>query len=112
MIHLAAIALWVAVAGPLTFESESRDIGTVARRSRTETVFRFINSSQMPVVITGVETPCGCTKVRFSQRPVMPGATDSLTVVFNATDRGVFYKRITVGTSSGEQTIAVRGKVE
>lgn len=97
---------------PLRFENESRNLGVVARKSRTETVFRFVNDTQMPVVITGADVPCGCTKVRFSPRPVMPHATDSLTVVFNATDRGAFYKKITIATSSGRQTIAIRGTVE
>ena len=103
-----ALLLCVATAGaasPLKFGDESRDLGT-------EAVFRFVNDSHMPVVITGAKTPCGCTKVRFPSRPVMAGAADSLTVVFNATERGAFYKKITITTSSGEQTLAIRGTVE
>lgn len=110
-----ALLLCMATAGaasPLKFGGESRDLGKVARKSRTEAVFRFVNDSHMPVVITGAKTPCGCTKVRFPSRPVMAGAADSLTVVFNATERGAFYKKITITTSSGEQTLAIRGTVE
>ncbi len=109
-----ALLLCVATAGaasPLKFGDESRDLGKVARKSRTEAVFRFVNDSHMPVVITGAKTHCGCTKVRFPSRPVM-AAADSLTVVFNATERGAFYKKITITTSSGEQTLAIRGTVE
>ncbi|MDE6482237.1 MAG: DUF1573 domain-containing protein [Rikenellaceae bacterium] len=115
LIALTAAVSCIAVASaasPLKFESESRNLGRVARKSRTETVFRFVNDTQAPVVITGAKSPCGCTKVRFPSRPVMPHATDSLTVVFNATERGAFYKKITIATSSGQQTIAVRGTVE
>ncbi len=96
----------------LRFESASLDMGHVRHKSRTEAVFRFSNNGEKPIVITGAQTACGCTKVGFSSRPVMAGESDSLTVRFHAIDKGAFYKKITLTTTDGRQTIAIRGVVE
>ena len=109
----AAVLCTIASAtSPLRFGADSRNLGKVARKSRTQTVFRFVHDTPEPVVRTEAISSCGCTQVRFSPRPVMPGAEDSLTVVFNAKERGAFYKKIIIVTSSGRQSIAVRGMVE
>ncbi len=97
---------------PLKFERESVDLGRVGYKSTTSVTFRFTNVSPTHVVITDAETACGCTKVKFSSKPIIKGATDSLTVRFNAIDKGAFYKKIELVTSQGRQRIAIRGTVE
>ncbi|MDE6183603.1 MAG: DUF1573 domain-containing protein [Rikenellaceae bacterium] len=98
--------------GVLSFEQESLGLGRVRHKSRTEVVFRFSNNGEKPIVITGAETACGCTKVDFSSKPVMEGCSDSLTVRFHAIDKGAFYKKITLTTTGGRHTIAIKGVVE
>lgn len=97
----------------ISFERPDRRLGALDRGSRTRMRFVFENTGRAPLVIHEIVTTCGCTRPRFSRRPVLPGQRDSLSVTFEAKDPGAFYKKIRVKSNAlnGECVLSVQGTV-
>ena len=57
--------------------------------------FVYKNVGEVPFVINKIEASCGCTRARYSKRPVNPGETDTIRVSYdgNGFSGGSFTKR-------------------
>lgn len=90
------------------------DLAKVKLKEKRTVLFPFVNNSDNPLVIIDAVTACGCTKVSFDKRPVMPHATDTIRVVFNAKERGAFYKKIEIRSNAPEKitVFSIKGIVE
>jgi hypothetical protein len=53
--------------------------------------FVFTNTGDAPLIIDEAQVACPCTKVTFPQKPVPPGATDSILVTFDTNHK--FYNQ-------------------
>ena len=75
--------------------------------------FILTNNSDAPVVITKVQTTCGCTSPSWTKEPIEQGKTGTISVVFNpAGQRGQFNKGITVSTNQASQIhLSIKGEV-
>ncbi|MEQ8927797.1 MAG: DUF1573 domain-containing protein [Fulvivirga sp.] len=84
--------------GPeITFQEEQFDFGDIHQGDRVEHVFAFENTGTEPLIITNVQTTCGCTAPNWPRDPVAPGQTSEIKVVFNSTGKmGRQHKVITV----------------
>ena len=49
--------------------------------------FRFKNVGPKPLVITSTTTSCGCTVPEKPEKPILPGETGFIKVVFNSKDK-------------------------
>ncbi len=75
----------VVVDGPaITFEEESHDFGDIYQGDRVEYTFKFENTGTQPLIITNVQTTCGCTASEWPREPVFPGESSNLKVNFNS----------------------------
>ena len=71
--------------GPaITFEEASFDFGDIHQGDQVEHVFNFENSGNQPLIITNVQTTCGCTATDWPREPILPGDAQSLKVKFNS----------------------------
>lgn len=80
---------------------------------KKDTVFYFANNSEKAVVIRNVAVSCGCTHVKWSESPVLPGGKGKIEVGFTAEKEGIFFKKIVIfvnGTSK-PVTLAIKGCV-
>ena len=96
------------VPGPsITFEEVSFDFGDIHQGDKVSHVFNLDNSGDAPLIITNVQTTCGCTATDWPRDPIAPGETASIKVNFNSTGKmGRQNKIITVisnATSSVSQ---------
>lgn len=76
--------------------------------------FRYVNTGDEPLVITGARANCGCTTPRYQVEPVAPGDTAQITVAYDASGRpGRFSKKVFVDTNTNPQrsTLTVKGVV-
>jgi hypothetical protein len=89
----------------LKWEKTSIELGEISLNKPVEVSYKFINTSNAPLVISDVNTSCGCTAAKHSQEPVQPGESSMITVTYNAKNPGVFNKTITVNTSADAQPI-------
>src|SRR5215204_1782185 len=73
------------------------NFGTVAEGEKVTYNFRFRNSGSKPMVITNTSASCGCTVPEKPEKPIMPGETGFIKVVFNSKGKlGHNEKNITV----------------
>ena len=71
--------------GPyITFEETSHDFGDIYQEDKVEHVFAFENTGTAPLIITSVQTTCGCTAPEWPKEPVLPGESGNIKVVFNS----------------------------
>ena len=72
--------------GPIiTFEESSFDFGDIFQDDKVEHIFTFENSGNAPLLITNVQTTCGCTASEWPKEPVMPGEKANIVVNFDST---------------------------
>lgn len=66
--------------------------------------YRWTNTGDKPLVITRVETTCGCAAASYDRRPVLPGGEGSVTVTYHPKRHpGYFRRRIFVFTQLSEK---------
>ncbi|WP_418983606.1 DUF1573 domain-containing protein [Alistipes sp.] len=98
----------------LRFAQTSHDFGDVARKGGDLTYeFAFTNAGDAPLVLTRVITSCSCLKASFSKKPVAPGGSGVVRIVYepHKAEPGVFNKVIQVcsNAASGRDLITVQG---
>jgi hypothetical protein len=72
------------------------DFGTIPQGKPVFHFFEVTNNGKTPMVISNVQTSCGCTTPEWSKEPIAPGATTKIRVGYNAAAEGHFDKYITV----------------
>lgn len=60
------------------------NFGTISEGDKVEYNFRFKNTGKKPLVVTNASASCGCTVPEKPEKPVMPGETSFIKVVFNS----------------------------
>jgi hypothetical protein len=95
------------------WEAQIVDLGDVPYRQNTDAEFKLTNNGNQPLLITTAKASCGCTNLRYSQEPILPGKTATMAVTFNGTGNGPFRKSITVQTNATETptVLQITGKV-
>lgn len=75
----------------------SFDFGKVADGEKVEYSYRFRNSGSKPLVVANATASCGCTVPQKPEKPIMPGDTGYIKIVFDSKGRvGTAHKSITV----------------
>ena len=117
--NIVVIALFTLIYGvceaQIIFLENSHDFGEIVEDGgKVEHIFTFRNISPKPAVVVSAYTSCGCTKVEFSRKPVMPDSTATMKVVFNPMNYpGSFARKITIVTADGalKEPLLITGKV-
>ncbi len=92
------------------------DYGTVSRDSDDGVrSFEFTNTGNKPLIITNVQSTCGCTVPSKPTEPIMPGKTGKIDVKYNMSP-GRIAKTITVETNAtnvpdGKVSLRIKGEV-
>ena len=60
------------------------NFGKVTEGEKVTFNFRFKNSGSKPLVIASTSASCGCTVPEKPERPILPGETGFIKVVFNS----------------------------
>lgn len=104
-------AAGVAVAAPrVQWLNPDYDFGAIAEADGVaQGEFRFVNTGDAPVSVTGVHTSCGCTTAQIPREPVSPGDTAVIAVQYDPTGRpGKFEKKVTVNFSDDVPRTSLR----
>jgi len=72
------------------------DFGTIPQGKPVYYFFEVTNTGKDPMVISNVQTSCGCTTPEWSKEPIAPGGTAKVRVGYNAAGEGHFEKTITI----------------
>lgn len=90
------------------------DFGQLKQGDTTSHAFTFTNTGQAPLLITHVQTTCGCTATDWPRTPVLPGASGKVRVSFNSAGKmGRQNKIVTVmhNTPKAEDQLTMSGIV-
>lgn len=79
----------------------SFNFGEIMEGEKVEYSYRFVNSGLKPLVIITASASCGCTVPQKPEKPVLPGETGFIKIVFDSKGRvGNAYKTITVTSNA------------
>lgn len=67
----------------LSFNEMEHDYGTVKEDSDNTTNFIVTNTGKKPLIIEKVDASCGCTTPQKPEKPILPGKSDKIKVVFH-----------------------------
>ncbi|MBC9795474.1 DUF1573 domain-containing protein [Sinomicrobium weinanense] len=99
----------------IEFEKKEHDFGTIQRGTAVETVFKFTNTGNAPLIITNASSSCGCTVPEFHKdEPIAPGETGELVVKYNGSGINQVSKTVTVTTNTekGSELVKIKAFVE
>ncbi len=99
--------------GVFQFDMEEIDYGTIQQNDNGVRKFTFTNRGRAPILISKVNTSCGCTVPSFSKEAVLPGERGIIEVKYSAKKTGRFSKSITVISNADEpmKTLKIKGNV-
>ena len=76
------------------------DFGEIEQGIPKEAQFKLTNEGKEPLLIQTAKASCGCTNLKYSQEPVLPGKFTIVAATYNAAAMGPFNKSITVTTNA------------
>jgi len=91
------------------------NFGSVISGEKVEYNYKFKNTGNNPLVVFEAHASCGCTVPEKPEKPVLPGETGYLKVVFNSEGRhGVNEKEINVSSNAnpGFPILKLKGEVK
>ncbi len=98
----------------MSFEKSEHDFGTIIQGTPQETIFKFTNTGDAPLIITDARSSCGCTVPQYPKNtPIAPGATGELVVKFNGSGKNQVTKTVTVtaNTQKGSELLRIKAFV-
>ncbi|MFM6976938.1 MAG: DUF1573 domain-containing protein [Sphingobacteriaceae bacterium] len=95
------------------FDKETYDFGKIPQGTPVSVDFKFTNTGDEPIIITNVESTCGCTVPKFTSTPVKKGESGTISVTYNAAAVMPFSKAITVKSNAKTpvKVLYIKGEV-
>ena len=97
----AAIAFGAA-AQEISFSKTLHEFGNIAKGADATYRFEFTNTGKAPLVISDVQSTCGCTVPAYPKgTPINPGESNTIAVRYNRTDnKGAFNRSVMVKSNA------------
>lgn len=86
----------------IKFDTKEIDMGTFSSSDCVQKcTFKFTNAGDAPLIIHQAVASCGCTVPTYTKKPIKPGESGEIKVVYNGAGKfpGKFKKTITVRTN-------------
>lgn len=95
------------------FVTESIDYGKISQGSEGTRTFEFTNIGDAPLIITGVQSTCGCAVPKKPEKPIMPGEKGQIQVSYDTSRMGGFSKAVTIisNAKQSRKRIKIKGFV-
>ena len=114
---IANTAMFAQAGAKIEFLNDTTiDYGTVSKDSDSGVrTFEFKNTGNAPLIITNVQSTCGCTVPSKPTEPILPGKTGKIDVKYNM-NPGPIRKTITVESNAvnyegGRIPLKIKGEV-
>jgi len=99
----------------ISFEEEEHDFGTIINGTPVETIFKYTNTGNSPLVVSNIKSSCGCTVPQdWNKDPLAPGESAQFTVKFNGKGANQVSKTITLttNTENGSEAVKIKAFIE
>ena len=96
--------------GPqIVFDKTKIIIDTLNAEEVGKCTFRYTNIGDQPLILSNVITTCGCVQSNYSDKPLMPGLTDSISFELRIKELGQFTKAVVVKSNAiNESAVTLR----
>ncbi|MET3114150.1 hypothetical protein AAKU52_001883 [Pedobacter sp. CG_S7] len=84
------------------FEKEIHNFGKIPSNKPSTVEFKFTNIGDTPLIISNVESTCGCTVSEYTKTPVKKGETGVVKVTFTPTGTALPFSKIITLTSNSK----------
>jgi len=72
-------------------------------------IFQFTNTGDADLVLTSATASCGCTVPKYNKKPVAPGESGNIEVIFDTSGRdGVQTKTVVVQSNAENNLVILR----
>jgi hypothetical protein len=93
----------------IIFREYQHNFGKVAEGEKVSCNFTFDNKGTENLIISSATTTCGCTVSKYDKKPIIPGASGNLEVVFDTSGRsGMQTKTITVKSNASKPVVLIK----
>lgn len=89
----------------ISFDKNECDLGDILWKKPTTVTFTVINTGNQPLVITDVDTSCGCLNPVWTKKPIQPKGFGTVSATFDAKMLGHFQKEIGVYCNASDQPV-------
>lgn len=99
----------------ITFDKSEHNFGTLLQGEVVTYSFHFTNTGNAPLLISNVNTSCGCTVADFSREPINPGKDGYIKASYNSKGHhGLQTRSLTVvaNTNPSQTTLRLKGTVQ
>ena len=87
------------------FDKETYNFGKIPSNKPATIDFNFTNIGDTPLIITNVETTCGCTVPDYTKTPIKKGESGVIKVTYNPTGAALpFSKSISIASNAKTPT--------
>ena len=96
----------------ITFKTLTIERNNIPYGSDETFTFTFKNTGKEPIIISNVQTSCGCTTAKKPEAPVAPKKSADISVKYDTKRVGQFTKTITVTSNVSEPIVlTIKGTV-
>ena len=100
----------------MKFDRMKHDYGTIKADTDNKTFFTVTNTGKNPLIIETVKASCGCTTPKKPEKPIMPGESDKIEVVFHPKETQLKQQdktvRVIANTDPSETVLNISAFVE
>lgn len=84
----------------IVFDTTRIVLDTIDAETVGKCTFLYSNIGDQPLVLSNVITTCGCVQSNYSNEPLMPGLSDSITFELRIKELGQFTKAVVVKSNA------------
>lgn len=98
----------------LTFEESEHDFGKIIQGEKVTYNFKFTNTGGSALLISRVNTSCGCTVGKYPKTPIQPGESAYIETTFNSKHKKGFQNKsvtILANTQPNKTVVRIKGQV-
>jgi len=98
----------------IEFEAETHNFGDIPEGPIARHEFKFKNTGNAPLILSGVNASCGCTTPTWTKEPIKPGETGVIVAEYDSRNRpGAFNKSISIWSNAenGNKVLYIKGSV-
>lgn len=99
----------------ISFEKKEHDFGTLLQGEVVTYSFHFTNTGDVPLLISSVNSSCGCTVGDYPHDPIAPGKGGAIKVTYDSKGHHGFQSRsLTVMSNAipSKTVLRIKGKVQ
>lgn len=91
----------------ITFKMLEHNFGAVKEGEKVGCIFPFTNTGDADLVLTSATASCGCTVPKYNKKPVAPGESGTVEVVFDTSGREGIQTKTVVVQSNAENNLVI-----